>query len=157
MPPLYAVKHMSQLTNDKQRATESVDSGLQNFRILQGYETSDGLKFILQWDEGGGKYKCINPCEENYGKLRQYLCFCIAIPQTVLLKMRCLPYQTNFREGRSDFTFYSANYLYVYLTLFFFSFSFFLLKVLNIFFPLESFVTNIHSEYTGNYLRSQMK
>lgn len=44
---------MSQFASDRQNATESGDSGLQNFRILQGYATSDGLELILQQDAGG--------------------------------------------------------------------------------------------------------
>lgn len=160
MSPLYTIKHIGLFISGSQRATESVD-GLQNFRKLCEYKTSDGLKFILPRNEGDSRYGDINPYWENYRKQRQYWSFYIVIPQMALLKMRSLPYQTNFGKGRSDSTFYSAKNLHVYLTIllliFLFFFFFSLLKVLNILFWLERCLPTTFIQITEKkYLWSQM-
>lgn len=119
MLPLYTIKHISQLVGDRPNATESVDSGLQNFRMLQGYETSDGLEFILQQDAGISKFQCINSTRKMMGNKDSTCAF--VLPYCTLkipLKMRGLLYHTNFREGKSNFTFYSPNDFHVHLTLF---------------------------------------
>lgn len=147
--PVYYKAHGP--ASDSQNATEPVDSWLQNFRILQRYETSDGLEFILQQDEGRSKFKGINACQEIYGKLRQYLCFCIAIPHTENCsenEVSPLPYKLQGRKKQI----YPPQCKRFPCSL---DTIFFCLPWSTEYILLQSSVSNTDSKYTDSYLRTQ--